>query len=267
MNILDKIIQHKKKEVAESKSLVPIKRLQQSPYFGSPTVSFSDYISDPNRSGIIAEFKKQSPSRGPINLYAQVEEITIGYMQAGASALSVLTDEHFFAGSNHDLTEARNFNYCPILRKDFIIDEYQIIEAKSIGADAILLIAEVLNRQQVMSFAKMAKSLNLETLLEIHSEEQLDKINDFIDVVGVNNRDLQTFVTTIETSKDLFAKLPSNKIKISESGISNVKAILELIEVGYQGFLIGEYFMKQASPHKACRSFIKDLNQRLELTS
>lgn len=263
MNILDQIIEHKRKEVAQQKALYPAKLLEQSVHFESPTVSFSDYIADPLRSGIIAEFKRKSPSRGPINPYVSVEETTIGYMQAGASALSILTDQKFFNGKNADLTEARQFNYCPILRKDFTIDEYQIIEAKSIGADAILLIAEVLKKDEVKSLSKMANSLNLEVLLEMHSAEQLDKINDNISVIGINNRDLTTFQTSIEISKRIGPLLPEQIVRISESGISNPQAIIELKQAGYQGFLIGEYFMNHAQPHKACKDFIKSLKQQL----
>ena len=261
MSILNEIVARKKVEVIERKSLYPNKLLEQSLYFDTPTVSFSKYISEPERSGIIAEFKRKSPSKGPINSYAQVEEITIGYMQAGASALSVLTDQKFFGGKNEDLSEARNFNYCPILRKDFIVDEYQIIEAKSIGADAILLIAEILTHEEVQNFSSFANSLGLEVLLEMHGESQIDKISEFVNVVGVNNRDLTTFETTIQTSKQLASKLPSEIVKISESGISKPESVIELKSHGYQGFLIGEYFMQHASPHKICRNFIKAIEQ------
>ncbi len=262
MNILDQIIEHKRKEVAQQKALYPPKLLEQSIHFKSPTVSFSKYIADPVRSGIIAEFKRKSPSKGPINPYVSVEEITVGYMQAGASALSILTDKKYFDGRNEDLTEARRYNYCPILRKDFTVDEYQIIEAKSIGADAILLIAEVLSKEEVKLFAQLANSLDLEVLLEMHSENQLDKINENIQVIGINNRDLTTFETSIETSKKIIPKLPKEYVKISESGISNPEAVIELKQAGYQGFLIGEYFMNHAQPHKACQRFIKSLKNR-----
>lgn len=257
MTILDKIIAYKHEEVAERKSLVPKKKLEKSIYFKTPSVSLKKYLLRPDKSGIIAEFKRHSPSKGDINPYAKVEEVTIGYMQAGASALSVLTDTKFFKGTSADLTEARKFNFCPILRKDFIVDEYQLIEAKSIGADAVLLIAECLKKKQVKQLAKTAKKLGLEVLMEVHSAEQLEKLCEYIDVVGVNNRDLRTFKVSIQNSLKLISKIPDDVVKISESGINDPNAIYELKKAGYQGFLIGEHFMKTSSPHQACADFIK----------
>ena len=257
MTILDKIVAHKKAEVANRKELYPIRLLEQSIYFDTPTVSLKKYLLRPDKSGIIAEFKRRSPSKGDINAFASVEQVSIGYMQAGASALSVLTDKEFFGGKNADLTEARKYNFCPILRKEFIIDEYQLFEAKSIGADTILLIAECLDKEQVLSLAKKAKDLGLEVLLEIHSEAQLDKLNEYLDVIGVNNRNLEDFSVSIQTSIDLYSKIPSEFVRISESGISNADAIVELKQVGFQGFLIGEYFMKSSNPAKTCRDLIK----------
>lgn len=262
MNILDEIIMHKRAEVSEKKALVPIKLLEKSIYFHSPVVSLSAYITRPDKWGIIAEFKRKSPSKGLINPYASVEEVTIGYMMAGASALSVLTDEAFFGGKNEDLITARKFNYCPILRKDFIVEEYQIIEARSIGADAILLIAEVLSKQEIKTLAGTARHLGLEVLMELHGEEEIDKICDEINVVGVNNRNLKSFHTGITTSEQLFAQLPRDKVRISESGLDNPETVIHLRRLGYQGFLIGEYFMKQADPAKRCAQFIQSL-QRL----
>lgn len=259
MHILDKIVAHKKKEVEKNKELYPIRLLEQSIYYKSKTVSLSEYILREDKSGIIAEFKKRSPSKPEINLYADVESVTLGYMQAGASALSVLTDNHFFGGSNKDLNTARTYNFCPILRKDFIIDPYQITEARSIGADAILLIAEILTKQEVELLAQYARDLNLEVLMELHSEEQLDKISDHVDLIGVNNRDLKNFVTDIDFSVRLYDQLPDDKVKISESGIKSVDDIIKLKSVGYNGFLIGEQFMLHADPGKACKSLIDSL--------
>jgi len=265
MTILDKIIAHKEKEVAARRELYPTKLLEQSIYFETPAVSLKKYLLREDKSGIIAEFKRHSPSKGDINPYAKVESVTIGYMQAGAAALSVLTDEQFFKGKNEDLTETRTFNFCPILRKDFVIDDYQIVEAKSIGADAILLIAECLKKEQVAALAKTAKGLGLEVLMEIHSEEQLDKLNPDIDVVGVNNRNLKDFSVSIKTSLDLTDAIPNDFVKISESGISNPNAIVELRSAGYQGFLIGEYFMQHADPGKACKEFIERIENIQDL--
>ena len=260
MTILEKITNHKEKEVAERKSLYPIELLERSIYFSTPIVSLSEYLLNPNKSGIIAEFKRRSPSKGNINPYVNVEDVSIGYMQAGASALSVLTDEQFFGGRSVDLTEARKYNFCPILRKEFIIDEYQIYEAKSIGADAILLIAECLTKREVSQLAKVAKSLGLEVLMEIHSEKQLNKLCPELDIIGVNNRNLDTFEVSIQTSIDLFETIPSEFLRISESGISDPQSIVSLKDVGFQGFLIGEHFMKSANPAKACSRFIKAVN-------
>ncbi len=259
MTILEKIIQHKIKEVAERKAIYPQQLLERSIYFETPVVSLKKYLLRPDKYGIIAEFKRRSPSKGNINPYAKVEKVSIGYMQAGASALSVLTDEQFFGGQNADLTEARKFNFCPILRKDFVVDEYQLIEAKSIGADAILLIAECLEKKQLQQLAKMAKSLGLEVLMEIHSADQLDKLNQYVDVVGVNNRDLKTFKVSIQHSLEIIHAIPNDVVKISESGISNPESIITLKQAGFQGFLIGEHFMHTAEPHKTCAQFISDI--------
>jgi len=259
MNILEKIVQHKRKEVSQRRDLYPVKLLEQSIYFQTPTVSMTKYLSRPDKSGIIAEFKRRSPSKGEINPHASVEQVTIGYMQAGASGLSVLTDTEFFGGKNADLTEARQFNFCPILRKDFIIDEYQILEARSIGADVILLIAECLDRGRLKELARFANSLGLEVLMEIHSAEQLAKANEFVDIIGVNNRNLKDFSVNIQTSMDLFEQIPHNFVKISESGISDPNAIIQLKERGYKGFLIGEYFMQDDAPHKRCHKFIQKI--------
>ncbi len=260
MDILNKIIAHKKKEVEERKSLYPIKLLEKTIYFSSPTVSFRKYLLREDKVGIIAEIKRQSPSKGMINQYVSIERTSIGYMQAGASALSVLTDTEFFGGKNEDLTTARKFNYCPILRKDFIIDEYQIIEAKSIGADVILILANVLEPSRIKEMAKLAKSLNLEVLLEVRDKEELvSSLNEYIDAVGVNNRNLKDFSVNLSQSIDLAPLIPNDFIKISESGISTVKAIQDLKSLGYKGFLIGEAFMQHSRPEIACTNFIKEI--------
>jgi indole-3-glycerol phosphate synthase len=262
MNILDKIIDYKRSEVAECRELYPIKLLEQSIYFESQPVSLRKYIQRPDKSGIIAEIKRKSPSKGVINPYISVERTSIGYMQAGASALSVLTDKNFFGGSNQDLTTARKYNFCPILRKDFTIDEYQIIEAKSIGADAILLIAAALKPPELQTYTKLSHSLGLEVLLEVHTEEELKSSLDAgADLIGVNNRDLRTFELSIEVSKRLAPMIPSSAVKISESGIESVEAILELRTFGYQGFLMGQNFMQHSRPEAACKQFIDGLNK------
>ena len=256
MNILEKIVAQKRIEVVERQALIPIALLEKSIYFNSPTVSLKSYLLREDKSGIIAEFKRKSPSKGNINKYAKVDEVTLGYMQSGASALSVLTDEQFFGGSDNDLKKARKLNYCPILRKDFIIDEYQIIEARSIGADAILLIASVLSKEEIIRFSNLAKKLSLEVLLEIHNEKELENIPNEEVLIGVNNRNLETFEVSLQNSIDLFSQLPNSVVKVAESGIKTPDDIALLKKVGYNGFLIGEQFMKTPSPSKACRAFI-----------
>ncbi len=260
MNYLDEIIAHKRKEVEETKSLYPVKLLEQSIYFNTKPVSLKNYLLKKNLSGIIAEFKRKSPSKGMINQYASVERTTIGYMQAGASALSVLTDAKYFGGSNKDLTEARQFNYCPILRKDFTVDEYQIIEAKSIGADVILLIAAVLSKEEIKSLTAVAVSLGLEVLLEIHEAEELEKADVAHHLIGINNRNLKTFEVNLEHSIALAEKLPVDVVKIAESGISKPENILLLKQHGFNGFLMGEHFMKESRPEIACKKFIDSLS-------
>lgn len=264
MNILDKIIEHKKSEVATNKSLFPVKLLEQSIFFETPTVSLKKYLLRDDRHGIIAEIKRRSPSKGAINANVSVERTSIGYMQAGASALSVLTDKEFFGGSSEDLKTARKFNFCPILRKDFIVDEYQVIEAKSIGADAILLIAAALPSSRIKVLAGLAKQLGLEVLMEVHERDELLKnLHEDVDVIGVNNRDLKTFAVDIETSVELGALIPDRYVKISESGIEDPASIIHLRKHGFRGFLIGEYFMRHSRPEKKCAEFIESL-KRLE---
>lgn len=262
MNILEKIVEYKIKEVEERKSLYPVKFLEQSIYFLTQPVSLSRYVTRDDLSGIIAEFKKKSPSRGVINAHASVERTTIGYMQAGASALSVLTDKPSFGGSNEDLTTARKYNFCPIIRKDFTIDEYQVIEAKSIGADAILLIAAILDPEKSKSLCDFAHSFGMEVLLEVHDEAELNQHGHIgADLIGVNNRNLKTFEVSIDTSRSLASRIPAGAVKVSESGISDPATIIELRSYGYRGFLMGENFMKHGRPEKAARDFVQALRK------
>ncbi len=259
MNTLEKIIQSKYKEVALRKESFPIKKLEKSPLFERATLSVKNALKNTNK-GIIAEFKRQSPSRGVINDKVSVEEVTKGYAEAGALGISVLTDTEYFGGKSEDLTQARHAVGVPILRKDFTIDEYQIIEAKAIGADFILLIAAALNPKQIKQLAEFAHSIQLEVLMEVHDLAELQtSLNYHLDLVGVNNRNLKNFEVSINTSEELAKHIPSEFIKISESGISEAENIKILQEYGYQGFLIGENFMKTANPALACREFIAQL--------
>lgn len=260
MDILSEIIAEKRKEVAARKELYPVKLLEQSMYFGGQPVSLKKYLQRPDKSGVIAEIKRKSPSKGMINEHVSVERTSIGYMQAGASGLSVLTDEKYFGGTPEDLRIARSFNFCPILRKDFMIDDYQVIEAKSWGADVILLIAAALEKKEIEQLGSLAQSLGMEVLLEVHNQKELDtSLTDKVNLIGVNNRDLKTFDTDVQTSKDLAEKIPDEFVKMSESGISDPATIKELRTFGFQGFLIGETFMKTANPEKAAKNFIRQL--------
>ena len=262
MNILDEIIAHKRVQVAGRKHRVSIGALENSVFFGREILSLKAALRNPQKSGIIAEYKRKSPSKGIINEQVTVAEVTVGYVRGGASALSVLTEEKYFGGSDEDLLTARRLNpETPVLRKDFVVDEYQIIEAKSLGADAILLIAANLTPEQCRELAWAAKNLTLEVLLEVHDRQELDAfVNEFVDVVGVNNRNLKTMRTDIGTSRELAALIPEGFLKISESGISQPETLLELRQnYGYDGFLIGEHFMQHPDPAAAFAAFAESV--------
>ncbi|ATL47559.1 indole-3-glycerol phosphate synthase [Chitinophaga caeni] len=262
-NILAEIVAQKHKEVAERQTNRLVQDLERATLFNRKTLSLKSFLVAPTRTGIIAEFKRKSPSKGIINDMVKVQTVTGAYNRFGASGLSVLTDGPYFGGSIDDLIQAREINNIPILRKDFIVDEYQIIEAKAIGADVILLIAECLTKEQVAQFAKTAHDLDLEVLLEIHSAEQLDKVAKDVDLVGVNNRDLTTFTVDVNRSFELAPLIPADKVKVAESGITDVNVIISLKKAGFDGFLIGEHFMKQSSPDKAFERFAGDLQHQL----
>ncbi len=259
MNILDEIKAYKQQEVAERKAKFPVKQLEKSSHFPVDCFSLKAALNLPDASGIIAEFKRKSPSKGDINKPADVEIVTSGYIKSEATALSVLTDTHFFGGSSNDLLIARKINACPILRKDFIIDEYQLVESKAMGADVILLIVKMLTLKQVKELAKQARLLGLETLLEIHEEKELSYLNEDIDLVGINNRNLNSFQVDIETANKLGRLIPGSFTKIAESGISSAQDILYFRNAGFKGFLIGEYFMKNNNPALACAKIIQEL--------
>ena len=262
MTILDEINNNKRREVEEAKSKISIEQLQLSPYFNRKINSLKAALLAEGASGIIAEFKTKSPSKGIINGDAEASQITAGYTAAGASGISVLTDSSYFGGSFTNLAKARMANpNTPILRKDFMIDPYQIYEAKAHGADLILLIAESLSKELLLELTLKAKELGMEVLVEVHNEEELAKLNDQVDIVGVNNRDLRTFRVDVETSVRLSKLIPCQFVKISESGISNPASISKLRDAGFRGFLIGETFMKTDNPGKACTEFIRQLNK------
>lgn len=260
MNILDKIIETKKTEVASQKNLISIEQLEKYPLFSRPCNSLKTSLLKDGSSGVIAEFKQRSPSKGEINIKVKVEDVTKGYTNAGVAGISVLTEYEYFGGTLENLVKARETNpEIPILRKDFMIDTYQIFEAKAHGADVVLLIAACLEKEQAEVLAKQAKILGMDVLMEVHNAEELEKVNDFVDIVGVNNRDLKSFTMDIETSVRLSKLIPGKFVKISESGLDTAKTIHYLRENGFKGFLIGETFMKTENPGEACQKFIEEL--------
>ncbi len=260
MNLLDIIIACKKKELTESIRLNRFKDLEKSINFNRKCIPLSESILSQDKTGIIAEFKRKSPSKGIINSDVSIEEVTSGYSREGASGLSVLTDFEFFGGTVADLSLARKLNSTPILRKDFIVDEYQVVESKAIGADAILLIAAILHKKGLLKLARLARSIDLQVLLEVHNAHELEMVNEFVNIIGVNNRDLTTFLVNTRLSFSLADKIPEGFVKISESGISSPHIIKQLKQAGYQGFLIGEKFMNNSDPVAAFSDFIKMMN-------
>lgn len=253
--ILDEILADKRKELSVTKASVRIDDLVKYEYFGRETLSFKDSLAS-SASGIISEFKRKSPSKGWIFPDADPVAVTKGYSDNGASAISILTNDKYFGGCPDFLLKARPNVKCPILRKEFIVDEFQVYEAKAIGADAILLIAAALTKAELKSLAAKAHELSLQVLMEVHTEEELDAVNEHVDVIGVNNRNLKTFVTDVENSMRLADKIPAEFVKISESGISDPATVRSLREIGYRGFLMGENFMKTQDPAAALKSFI-----------
>jgi len=259
MSILDDIISFKRQEVEKRKKDVGLDELEKREFFSREIISLKQSLLDETRTGIIAEFKRRSPSKGIINNAADVNKVTTAYVQGGASALSILTDEYFFGGSESDLLRAR-IHEIPILRKDFIVDKYQLVESRAMGADVILLIAACLSPKEVRDLAAFAKELELEVLLELHGENELAHVCDEIDLVGINNRNLKTFEVDIERSLSMANKIPAGKIRIAESGISKIENIKLFREHGFKGFLMGEHFMKQADPGRAFEEFVSKLD-------
>ncbi len=262
MDILEKIIQHKKDELLLLKNKTSIKQLKYYRHYNKIVPSFYSHLIAANSNGIIAEFKRRSPSKGVINGKAAVDDIIPGYTDSGVACISILTDTVFFGGNNDDLMRGRDLSQLPLLRKDFIIDSYQIYEAKAIGASAILLIAAILDKEQLKEFAALANALGMEVLLEIHDEKELGHINSYIQMVGINNRNLRNFEVDIQLSLQLASQLPSGILAVAESGISSVDDYLMLRQAGFRGFLIGEQFMKQPDPVLTCKDFCESIRMR-----
>ena len=262
LNILEKIVSYKKEEIKKRKADLPVQLLEKMPDFKREIFSMQKFIIDPDKTGIIAEFKKKSPSKGIINETARVEEVTAAYFRHGASMISVLTDTPSFGGSSEDLKRAR-FNTLPLLRKDFILDAYQLVESRAMGADAILLIAACLQPAETKSLAATAHRLGLEVLLEIHEEKELGHLCDDVDAVGINNRDLKNFTVDIDRSIRLAERLPADKLRVAESGIRDIDTLLHMKSAGFNGFLIGEQFMRAPDPAIAFASFTDQLKMKL----
>ena len=263
MKILDKIVEDKRLEVAKLSSTSSLKKLESKSLFSRKCISLKDSILK-SPGGIICEFKRRSPSNNNINYKSNISEVVRGYEKAGAAGLSILTNKQYFDGDIKDILNIIDIASIPILRKEFIISEYQIIESKSIGSDAILLIASILSKEEIKNFSSLAKSIGLEVLYEIHDARELEKISwDNTDIIGVNNRNLDTLEIDIQNSIDVYSMIPESFVKISESGISKVETILKLREVGYQGFLIGENFMRTDDPFKSAYNFIKEVQNEI----
>jgi indole-3-glycerol phosphate synthase len=261
MNILDQIVLHKKKEIEAAKKKVSIKELANYRHFSAAVPSLKKSLLSHPDFPVIAEFKRQSPSKGLIHEEAKIKEITPAYEKAGVAGISILTDAHFFGGHQLDLCEARDLVKVPLLRKDFIIDPYQVYEAKAIGASTILLIAAILGKAQSNDLAALARELGMEVLMELHSEKEAELLNSYVDMAGINNRNLKTFEVNLEHAANLASILPSDIPAIAESGIHSISDFKFLKEAGFKGFLMGEYFMKQARPGEACQKFKEELTR------
>ncbi|GHT61991.1 indole-3-glycerol phosphate synthase [Bacteroidia bacterium] len=259
-NILEIICTNKRLEVARQKEAVSIPFLEYMLSFQKrEKVSFKQALAASD-SGVIAEFKRRSPSKGWIHPDADVTSIVQAYEASGAAAISCLTDEMFFGGGFADFKKARvAISRIPLLRKDFIVDEYQIYQSKVMGADVILLIAACLTQEETARFTEIAHELDMEVLLEIHNEEELSYLQPDIDVVGINNRNLKTFATDIRHTIELANKIPDTFLKISESGLSNPQTVIDLRKKGFKGFLMGENFMKTVQPGETLKEFIEQM--------
>jgi len=266
MNILDQIVTRKKEEIEAIKEKVSVKELQYYRHFKTPVPSMKQRLLENEDFPVIAEFKRRSPSKGDINGKANIADIIPGYAAAGVAGISVLTDNHFFEGTNEDLTTARDLTNIPIIRKEFIIDPYQIYEAKAIGASVILLIAAILEKEQARDLAALANDLGMEVLMELHDESEAQKLNIYTDMVGINNRNLKTFEVNLKHAANLASSLPDDILPVAESGIHSPEDFMFLKEAGFNGFLMGEYFMKHSDPGKACLEFRKKVTSKQQMT-
>lgn len=259
MDILTQIVANTKKELQTRKQNCSVKELEKTANYKKNRISLSQAIRDKSGTAIIAEIKFKSPSSGKLHDKIEPAKIGLGYQTAGATAISVLTDEKYFSGKTEYLTKTREVTEIPILRKDFILEEYQIVEARAIGADAILLLAAILKPKELLRLARFANAIGLETLLEIHDEQLADYLTPAINLVGINNRNLKTFEVNIKNSLKLVEQIPANYCKLSESGLSSADTIKKLVQAKFDGFLIGETFMKSDNPAKSLEKLLSEL--------
>lgn len=260
-DILQEIVAHKRQELERIKTETPERLLhaEVERMLGGRGASLREAVSQ-SATGIIAEFKRRSPSKGWIKQEGKASRIPLSYQQQGAAAVSILTDSHYFGGCDTFVTEAREAGVTiPILYKNFVVDEYQLFQARRCGASAVLLIAACLSKQECRQLLRMAHELQLEVLLEMHGEQEAEYADWEPDLCGVNNRNLGSFVTSIDNSFRMASLLPAGAVKVSESGISRPDVIRELQIAGFQGFLIGETFMREDDPGEALGSFIREI--------
>ncbi len=260
-DVLEEIVAHKRVELEMFKQLLPEKELyaQVEAILGGELPSMRKAIVE-SSTGIIAEFKRKSPSKGWIKEAGKPDIIPLSYQQNGAAAISILTDEKYFGGRDEFIVKARQSGVTiPVLYKNFVIDEYQLFQARLCGASAVLLIAAELTKSECRSLLNMAHELQLEVLLEMHSEPELEYAELEPDLCGINNRNLGTFITSVDNSFRLASLLPAEAVKVSESGISNPATIRQLMQAGFKGFLIGESFMKQDNPGEALAKFTAEI--------
>ncbi|MBL1459279.1 MAG: indole-3-glycerol phosphate synthase TrpC [Methylophaga sp.] len=254
-DILKKILQRKQQEIAERSKRLPINLLQQLAENAEPVRGFVEAIERKlaaGQSAVIAEVKKASPSKGVLREDFRPAEIALSYENGGAACLSVLTDQDFFQGHEDYLKQARTACQLPVIRKDFIIDPYQVFEARAIGADCILLIVAALDDDQLEQLSQLAIQLDMDVLVEVHNEEELHRalvLN--LPLIGINNRDLHTFETSLETTIKLLNFIPDETIVITESGILGKEDVTFMREHGVNGFLVGEAFMRADKPGEA----------------
>jgi indole-3-glycerol phosphate synthase len=260
-NILENIVKERKRTIKKLKRIISEEQWEMLPLFQKKCISLKKALLKKNTAGIIAEFKRASPSKGIINANVDVFDVVLDYQMNGAAGISILTEPVFFEGNNDDILTLAGSLTIPVLRKDFIVDEYQIVETKALGADVVLLIAAVLTKLETQRFTKLAHELGMEVILEIHNEMESEWISDEIDIVGVNNRDLKTFTVDINRSVELSERIPGNKIRISESGIDDIATIRLLQQHGFNGFLMGDKFMKEKNPGKAFKNFTEKLKE------